>query len=752
MVKKLLSIVLATMLLCSIAVVSNAETTEKTVWSENFDSRTAEDFLADTSSLWITTAACKEAHGNYDGSATGSAEFGHFHLSDGWVMQRRDYDARASVRVYDKYTLKSGDHGKMNSDKSLSAENLYSRASVTFKNDFEGGSVDVTNGSAVGFSFEWYDSTKYARYNHHNIDREIIATVILENEEGNVLEEREISLGTIRYDRFYSALETVPTSATISALEAKDATFESWNDFLMYISKNSVKVRSASAANEQTLNIAQYDPTTNKWATSNESGYHIKSVEAVQVYLKGSDNYVTAQTGIDNLKVWVEDEGIPAELAKKEMPNFINFAAVNNAPATTGNGNTFTIGSSLPVNKNYSVQLLGTHTDASNVIKPSLVIDNNDTVKGANTSNDAWLKITSDSSAGLVNATAMGYVVRFDKADNQDAARGDIVRASFDIKLNGDNNANSTSRVWNVTGNFVNGADNNILGIAGDGTVLNSDVKLNEEEWYSVDIVYDLTNAVPVATVYINGVAVIEKSLTGTYNSSDCAVGLYYEPILNETQDAYLANTVYLDNLCCQIYKGGDGAYNFDKSLANANNEVVKAAKVDFVNGVIAPISAEWTVGEFKELGLTNAVVVDNSGAVVSDDAALLKNNKIQISGDYGKTMTYAVSENGATCVGKDIFRNDYVVFVKQGNLVAPNTSVNTTDALTAKAYYKNGKAVVVFAEYTANNDGSINKLVNIKIGEEYTPSAVGNKIKVFAIENLTSIKPIAPDTIFSIE
>lgn len=728
MVKKILSVILSVTLLCSMAVVAGASTPEKTEWAENFDSYTADDFYASgdtTSSLWVT-ADCKE-HEAYD-----SKEGGHYHLNDGWTMQSRGFQS-GSYAAYNAWSLKDGDHGKKNSDKSLYADTLRFHH-VNLKNNFGGTSVDLTNGNAIGFSFDWYDSSAQTHPAHRNLEREIKMTVTLGNTDTSVAEVKDVELllGTIIYNRFTSAVGT----------HSNNAAFETWNDFLIYVSKDTVKARAASTANEISFNIANYTPETGSWSATGNTGYYIKSVKSVEVHLRGINTPIR-QNGIDNLKVWISDS-IPETLPKKEMPNFLNFAAVQTTVTRQGRGQNFKLVGSEPVNSRIGVQLAGTNSEK--IIKPSLVINNNDTVKApANAGTDSWLKITSDSAGGT--GESVFYVIYFDNTGAPVGQVGDIVQTSCNIKIKGDSAAKSTHRLWDIAGSFSTGWGP-IVSIAGDGTVFDPDdssqplAKLNADTWYSVDAVFSLTDGATNATVYIDGVPVLEKSVTGTWANIVGAVRLCYNSELNGEGTGYLANTVYLDNLCYRIFEGGEGAYDFDKSLTRASNKVMTAATENFTTGVIAPVAADWTVGEFNALGLTNASVVaiaDGTETVVSDSAALLKDYTIKIIGDYGKTMYYTVSSDGATLVTKD-----YLVIAKQnGTVLLDEGACKAGSGISAVAYDKAGTANIIFtAEYDSDN-----KLVNVVEGKAYAPATAGNTIKLFVWTDKGTIVPVAPET-----
>ena len=732
MLKKILSIILSVVMLCSMAVIAGANIETKTEWVENFDGYLASDFYAgsdSTSPIWVFTKNCKE-HTAYSSNGEG----GHYHLNDGWTMQSRGFQ-NGSYAAYNAWSLKNGDHGKKNSDKSLYADYLRYQ-NVNLKNNFGGNAVDLTGGKAVGFSFDWYDSSSQAHASHHNLYREIKMTVTLGKEGAEDISDIELNLGQLKWDRFISA---VSTSVTASG-------YEKWNDFAMVVSKDTVLVQASSEKEPISFSVANYTPadgeTAASWSADANSGYYIKSVKSVEVHLRGTGT-LTRQNGIDNLKTWIEDT-VPSALPAKETPVFANLTAPKKTVTTAGGGQSFKFDDGQ-MSTRLGVQLAG--ENATSIIKPSLVIDDNDTVKSAN-GTESWLKITSDSAGGI--GSNLFYVIMFDKNGTKVGEVGDVIQTSCDIKLKGDSAAKSTYSNWDIKGNFSTGSGN-IVSIAADGTVFDTGfpskpiTKLESNKWYSVDVVFTLADGITNAKVYIDGAPVLEKNVKGQWEDVG-AVRLSYNPELNAEGTGFLANTVYLDNFCYHIFKGGVGAYNFDKSLETANNKVIKAATEDFVNGIIAPVAADWTVGEFNALGVANASVIDiaedGTETVVTDTTALLKDKTIKITGDYGKDMYYTVSSEGATFVTKD-----YLVIAKQdGEVLANNGTCAAGASISAVAYDKTGTGNIIFtAEYSGK------QLVKVEIGEAYAPTTAGNTIKLYAWTDSEKIVPVVPVTTLTV-
>ncbi len=723
MLKKILSIVLATMLLCSIAVVSNAEAAEKTEWVENFDSYDAADFgVTTTSSLWVANADCKDGHEPYH-----TKEPGHYHLNDSWVMQTRAFNTSYadSASSYKAWGLKSGEHGKKNSDKSLYANSLRGKA-INLKNNFGGTPVDLSTGKAVGFSFDFYDASSQTHASHKNVDRYIYASVTLAKDGAEDVD-AELNLGTITYTTLTTAVSTKSAGF-----------FESWNDFEMFISKDKVMMQAASSGTVQSFDVADYDPAAGTWATTNDSGYYIKSIKSIEVNFVGTTSNLTRENGIDNLKAWVENE-MPTEIADKKMPMFVNFAAIKSASISSswtlfkdaGGNNVSTIVKNVAYGGAWSdVFQYGIYDNETSTIKTN----------GA----DGLMKISTKTPETMPTEHDGVLQVGTDVGNTLAAAVGDTVQFSVDFNIIGDADATSTDAWFGVNSNFVTGAGT-VLNVAADGTVIGTDVKLAQNTWYSLDVLYELEEAATVATVYIDGVEILKETVSGTPSTIRSGIPTtYFTYKMGTTSDAsrMLENTCYLDNICYHIFKGGEGVYNFDKSLETANNKVVAAATEDFVNGVIAPISADWTVGEFNALGVANAAVVDSEDAVVADDAALIKDYRIRFTGDYGKTMYYTVSENGATLVDKK-----HLVIVNQ-NATVLSDNCSAGIAITAEAYDTDGAANIITAEYEAETL----KLVDVKIGGAYAPSEAGNTVKVFALKSLDNLVPATPATALVVE
>ena len=432
---------------------------------------------------------------------------------------------------------------------------------------------------------------------------------------------------------------------------------------------------------------------------------------------------------------------MPSTLPAKTTPVFANLTAAHSTLQKEGIATFKLVSGNL--NDRIGVQLAG--TNSTNIIKPSLVVDDNDTVKSSSGA-ESWLKVTYDAAAEI--GSNVFYTVYFDKTGTQIGSAGDVAQASCDIKFKGDPEAKSNTAAWRLVANFATGAGY-VMNIAADGTVYESAdnptpiAKLDNNKWYNISATFTLKDDATEAIVYIDGVPVLERTLTGNWSDLG-TVRFYFNPELNATRDAYLANTVYLDNICYNFFEDGEGAYNFDKSLATANNKVVAAATEDFVNGVIAPISADWTVGEFNALGVANVAVVDSEDVVVADEAALIKDYRIRFIGDYGKTMYYTVSEDGATLVDKK-----HLVIVNQNGTVLTDDNCAVGAAITAEAYDTAGAVSnIITAEY----DATTLKLVDVKIGGAYAPSEAGNTVKVFAIKNLDNLVPATPATALVVE
>lgn len=727
MLKKLLSIVLTVMLVSSIGVVAGAETTseatQKTVWVENFDSidpaHLANASATSTSPLWVLTKNCTK-HTPYNANGEG----GHYHLNDGWTIQSRGFQS-GSYAAYNAWSLVSGDQGKKNSDKSLYATKLR-YDSINLKNDFDGTPIDLTSGKAVGFSFDWYNSTFQYHANQKNLTRNVIVTATLAKEGADDIQDVELTLGKIEHAQFIPAVGSTTTLGR-----------ESWHDFAVLVSKDKVTAHGSSETESVSFDIANYTPKTGEvaasWSSSANSGYYIKSIKSVEVHLVGSKD-VDVDNGIDNLKAWVEDT-MPEMLPEKSMPVYTDFRAGKSTLTTIGQGS-FVDQQSRAINGEIVAKLSGTLA-----IKPSLVVDNNDTAKG-NDSKDAWLKITTDP-AGATAENSF-YSVMFGNANLAEATTGDAVHVSCKIKINGADGAQPFDGFFTMESNFTKGKGT-VVSIDGIGNVFDpqsignvSLAKLSKNTWYELDAVFTLEESGTKVTVYINGVPVLKKTMTTAQTSGIPLARFIYYPTDNNDGTAYLANTVYLDDLCYRVFEDGKGVYNFDKYLINASNKVIAAAEANFVNNVIAPVSEDWTVADFNALGLANATVVDSDGAVVTE--GLLKDNKIKFTGDYGKDTLYTVSKEGATTLSKN-----HLVIVKQGSAIAPNGNVSTTSAVSAKAYNTAGSLTVITAEYEGG------KLVAAKVGADYTPTASGNKIKVFTLKDLNTLVPTASHTEFNV-
>lgn len=725
MLKKILSIVLAIMLLSSIAVVSHAEAAEKTEWVETFDNYDAADFgVTSSSRLYVKNSVCQDGHTPYH-----TKEYGHFHLNDGWVMQTKNFNAgyTDSEASYMAWSLRSGDHGKKNSDKSLYATALRGRA-INLENNFDGTPVDLSTGKAVGFSFDFYDAASQIHASHKNVDRHIYAEVTLAKDGAEDIE-AELKLGTISYASLAPAVGS-----------SSNGSREAWNDFTMYISKNKVMMQAASSGATQSFDVADYDPAAGTWAAANDSGYYIKSIKSVEVNFVGTTGALNRENGIDNLKAWVEDE-IPAAIADKQMPAFTNFAATSfitvssqwNGLKDAGSGNVNNIVKHVAYGNAWGdVFKYGIYNDEASTSKTNGV--------------DGLMKIATQNPATMPTEYDGVLQVGTDVGNTLAAAAGDTVQFSTDFKVVGDADASSTDDWFSLNSNFATGAGT-VLSVAADGTVEGTDIKLSKNAWYSLDVLFELGETATVATVYIDGVPVSTKTVSGTPSSIRSGIPTtYFTYRIGTTSDGtrILENTCYLDNICYHIFKNGTGAYNFDKSLETANNKVVAAATEDFVNGVIAPISADWTVGEFNALGVANAAVVDSEDVVVADEAALIKDYRIRFIGDYGKTMYYTVSEDGATLVDKK-----HLVIVNQNGTVLTDDNCALGAAITAEAYDTAGAVSnIITAEY----DATTLKLVDVKIGGAYAPSEAGNTVKVFAIKNLDNLVPATPATALVVE
>lgn len=728
MLKKILSIILSVVMLCSMAVIAGANTETKTEWVENFDSYASADFgVSSASSLWVTNAGCQDGHTPYH-----TKESGHYHLNDGWAMQTRDFNAgyTDSDASYKAWSLRSGEHGKKNIDKSLYANSIRGKA-INLKNNFGGTPVDLLTGKALGFSFDFYDASSQIHASHKNVDRHIYATVTLAKDGAEDIADVELKLGTITY----ASLTPAVGSSSLGPREA-------WNDFEMFISKDKVMMQAASSGATRSFDVADYDPSAGTWAAANDSGYYVKSIKSIEVNFVGTTAALTRENGIDNLKAWVEDE-MPAEIADKQMPVFTNFAATKSISVSSswnylkdaGGGNVNTILGYVAYGGGWG-----------DVFKNGIYNDEAGTAKGNGV--DGLMKIATQNPATMPSAYDGIVQIGTDVGNTLAAAAGDTVQFSTDFNIIGDTDTTSSDTWFSVNSNFASGAGT-VLSVAADGTVTGTDVKLNQNTWYSLDILYELEEAATVATVYIDGVELLKETVSG--NQATIRSGIpttYFTYRMGTTSDAtrMLENTCYLDNFCYHIFKGGVGAYNFDKSLETANNKVIKAATEDFVNGIIAPVAADWTVGEFNALGVANASVIDiaegGTETVVTDTAALLKDKTIKITGDYGKDMYYTVSSEGATFVTKD-----YLVIAKQdGEVLANNGTCAAGASISAVAYDKAGTGNIIFAaEYSGK------QLVKVEIGEAYAPTTAGNTIKLFAWTDSEKIVPVVPVTTLTV-
>lgn len=731
MLKRILSIIISTILVSSMAVVAGAST--KTEWVENFDSYVPTDFYADAKSeseIWVLTTECS------DHTAYAIGEGGHYHLNDGWTMQSRDFQA-GSYAAYNAWTLKSGEHGKKNSDKSLFADYLYYCHRINLKNNFDGSPVDLSTGKAVGFSFDWYDASSQDHTSHKNLDRYIEMTVTLGKEGADDIADETIRLGKISYDTLTSAVGT--TNATLGR--------ESWNDFAMYVSKDKVLMQGKSGKTELSFNISDYDPSTDAWTSGANTGYYIKSVNSAEVWLYGGTGKAYRQNGIDNLKVCIENS-MPASIADKQMPVFTNFASAQYTKLGGGSYGGLLLGDNYSAH-NALVKHIGLNTEWNNIITATLYNDDADTAKTLGT--DGVLKVSAANPATQPSYYDAEYKLGLDLNNTLGAATGDKVQLSTDFKIIGDAAASSTEPWFSVDSNFAADASGTVINIAGDGTVFEKGqdtqyAKLKQNTWYSLDVLFELTSAGTVATVYIDGAEVLTKTVNGAQYTArgipSAFMTVHARPATGE-EAKVAANTLYLDNVCYQIFKNGKGAYNFNKNLNSASNNVIKMAEEDFVNGVIAPIADTWTAAKFNALGLANCTVVDSSSLeAVADAAALLKDNKIKITGDYGKEMYYTVSSEGATKLSED-----YMVIAKQDNVVLSNDGdCKAGTEITTFACDSAGTDNIIFtAEYNSKKE-----LVKVVEGA-YAPVTPGNTVKIFAWTDTNTLKPITPKTTLTV-
>ena len=726
MLKKLLVVTLACiMVLSSMTVVSFADTnTEPQVikeWVEDFDGYTSNQLASnDPNTLYRNFDACA-FHKVADRSR-------HYEFSNGWYM--REPAGTGSSFIGD-YEFKNGYAGKAKDDKHFHLTKGHGE-NHNLKNIFDNVPVDFSgNAKALEFSFDWFDDGS-ADGEGKRCAAPAYVTADVELTDGTTTVEKTLNFGTFLGYRFTSSLGTKITAFP-----------EMWNAFTMYISEDTAKIKiTGISSNVITMNISDYDVANSKWVAGTNSQYKISKVKNVQYQIiRNSGNYSPYSSfGIDNLRV-ATLTAMPDSIVSRVLPFYVNFKGINYAPSYVEASNLYFMNANQSgvsngiVNYQLSETSIDSTTGRINVEILSSVTNAKKTTSSssATTFEDGYLKVSNPVSDKISGTPLM--FLRVNGSDDAMPKLNDKVQYSYDFKYSGNEFSNSANRLFSVESMMVTGAGR-VIGVSGNGVVFdpsNPDVslaKLKANTWYSFDTIYELTSSGTIVSVYLDGQHILTKNLTEKYKeptSLKYTLRNVYVCEPNTDGTAYLENSVCLDNLCYQVFEGGANAFNFDKSASAATNKAIANADVDFVNNTIFPVAADFTVADFYNLNLTNAVITDENGAeltVASDGDKVLAGNKIKFSGDYGKDVYYAVSSAGGD---ENLTKTSFVTLRENlGNTFA--ASANAGKLLTAKAVKDGADLEVYVAEY---KDG---ELVGLKVGEgvaNYTPKAQGNKIKV---------------------
>ncbi len=735
MFKKIFATLMSLTLVCSsISVVSFAETAANapTVirsYVENFDSLHDDSFnTASENHIYKNINGCWYPDG--DAGDYHYRDVGrHYHLNNDWIIR----DTDGGTLMLDKFTVASGANGKDNADKAMKWVPHSMDTSYMIKNGFLNQPVDVSNGNAVGLSFDWFtNAPAIGQYTYRGATPfygYIYANVVRNN--GTDTKTEDILLAKI-----YSN-EVVNSNSEVVYNSAPDT----WNNFVLYLSEDAIRFK-ASADDATESNVAITD------------GYKITTVNSVFMLMdrNGGNNSSYASFGWDNLEASVLS-AMPSLITPRQTPYFADFSGYN---STNNNGaegvylqfkgiedwEAFS-----PTVVNYQLSETTNAPISVNVVNDKGELKTAD--KGTADNYSGYLKIDNGAS-DVIGGSPLCYIrVAGGTIDNpiDKPELGDKVQYSYDFKISGNELADSTTSLLHLQANLATGAGG-VVSVAADGTVFDSEApatplaKLKADTWYCVDTLYSLEADGTKATVYLNGKKILSKVLTGTPSNPANNYGIDYEmrhtysSVADADNAKYLVNSACFDNLCYQIFRDGENAFDFDKSASASSNKAIANADVDFVAGTIFPVAQDFTVADFKDLGLANATVLEADKETEAADADVLAGKVIKFTGDYGKDVYYTVSSEGGANVTKDSF-----VTVRENLGASVATSAKAGSLLTAKAVKGDENLEVYIAEY---NSG---ELVGLTIGNSvanYNPKAAGNEIKVFIWNNGTIVPAFA--------